>query len=353
MTSEQAFEILGIKDRNITEASLKKAFYSAARKTHPDSNPDDEAAQENFNRIREAYDVLCLYLEYENKRKREAKQSRRGAKIVGTGRSATSGARRQGSSGTSASEARRSAYTTARRSGAARARQNRAAENDRDVWENYSEADLKYARKRHADASERAKETIRNHANRERERAAREKRAKRAVQQARHAEEVQEKREREAAERRAWEEQEARRRAKQEQELNDRVQQFGKVSDDEVKQFWAVFRTMCSDFKKLWNRFITRNYRLKRLVLFLLFATLVAWAGTVMLGTIGSVAKLTRYFAIAAKWILIVWVSLWVSSIVRKNWNNRLWSAFGFMIAMELAIFVMNWLSEVVEKIRL
>jgi hypothetical protein len=38
---------------------------------------------------------------------------------------------------------------------------------------------------------------------------------------------------------------------------------------------------------------------------------------------------------------------------VRKNWNNRLWSAFGFMIAMELAIFVMNWLSEVVEKIRL
>jgi curved DNA-binding protein CbpA len=353
MTSEQAFEILGIKDRNITEASLKKAFYSAARKTHPDSNPDDEAAQEKFNRIREAYDVLVLYLEYEKRRKREAKQNRRGAKVVGNTRSAASATHRQSTAGTNAAEAHRSAYTTARRSGAARTKQNRTAENGRDVWENYSDADLKYAKKRHDDASERAKETIRNHVNREQAKAAKERRAKKAVQQARHAEEVQEKREREAAERRAWEEQEARRRAKQEQELNERVQQFGKVSDDEVKQFWAVFRVMCSDFKKLWNRFVTQNHRLKRLVLLLLFATLAAWAGTVLLGTIGSIAKITRYFAIAAKWILIVWVSLWVSSIVRKNWNNRLWSAFAFMIAMELAIFVMNGLEMIVEKIRI
>ena len=65
MTSDQAFEILGITDRNIDEASLRRAFHDAARLTHPDSNPDDANAQNKFNMINEAYKVLCAYLEYE------------------------------------------------------------------------------------------------------------------------------------------------------------------------------------------------------------------------------------------------------------------------------------------------
>lgn len=65
MTSDQAFEILGIKDKNIDEISLRRAFHEAARQTHPDSNPDDINAQTKFNTINEAYKVLCIYLEHE------------------------------------------------------------------------------------------------------------------------------------------------------------------------------------------------------------------------------------------------------------------------------------------------
>lgn len=65
MTSEQAFKILGITDRNIDESSLRRAFHEAARQTHPDSNPEDANAQDKFNIINEAYKVLCEYLKYE------------------------------------------------------------------------------------------------------------------------------------------------------------------------------------------------------------------------------------------------------------------------------------------------
>ena len=67
MTSEQAFKILGIEDHKIDEASLKKAFHSAARKTHPDSNPKDAQAQAKFHQINEAYEVLREYLKYEKR----------------------------------------------------------------------------------------------------------------------------------------------------------------------------------------------------------------------------------------------------------------------------------------------
>lgn len=69
MTSDQAFEILGIYDKRIDEASLKRAFHEAARNTHPDSNPRDQYAPNRFYLINEAYNVLCEYLKYENKHK--------------------------------------------------------------------------------------------------------------------------------------------------------------------------------------------------------------------------------------------------------------------------------------------
>lgn len=62
MTAEQAFMVLGIHDRNIDEAELKRAFREAARNTHPDSNPDDEYAQNRFQMINDAYKVLCDFL---------------------------------------------------------------------------------------------------------------------------------------------------------------------------------------------------------------------------------------------------------------------------------------------------
>lgn len=62
MTAEQAFEVLGIYDRDIDEAALKRAFYEAARNTHPDSNPEDRYAGNRFDMINEAYRVLGEYL---------------------------------------------------------------------------------------------------------------------------------------------------------------------------------------------------------------------------------------------------------------------------------------------------
>lgn len=73
MTSEQAFEILGIYDKNIDETDLKRAFREAARNTHPDANPDDKYAKNRFYMINEAYQVLCEYLRYENDRRQKAK----------------------------------------------------------------------------------------------------------------------------------------------------------------------------------------------------------------------------------------------------------------------------------------
>jgi molecular chaperone DnaJ len=52
------YEILGV-DRNSSEAELKSAFRKLALKYHPDRNPGDSAAEEQFKQAQEAYSVLC------------------------------------------------------------------------------------------------------------------------------------------------------------------------------------------------------------------------------------------------------------------------------------------------------
>lgn len=42
-----------------TEVDLKKAFKKAAKDCHPDLHPGDNAAKEQFQRLNEAYQVLC------------------------------------------------------------------------------------------------------------------------------------------------------------------------------------------------------------------------------------------------------------------------------------------------------
>lgn len=117
MTAEQAFDILGIYDRNIDESALKRAFYEAARYTHPDSNPDDEHAKAKFNMINEAYDVLLEYLKSE-------KRSQSATKATDT--------------------------------------------KVKDAWDTYSEADRKFAKERHRQAQARAEEAIKKKAEEER-----------------------------------------------------------------------------------------------------------------------------------------------------------------------------------------
>jgi len=51
------YEVLGLK-KGATEAEIKKAFRKKAMEFHPDKNPGDKAAEENFKAVNEAYSVL-------------------------------------------------------------------------------------------------------------------------------------------------------------------------------------------------------------------------------------------------------------------------------------------------------
>jgi DnaJ-class molecular chaperone len=51
------YEVLGIK-RGASEDQIKQAYRKLARKFHPDLNPADKSAEEQFKGLQEAYDVL-------------------------------------------------------------------------------------------------------------------------------------------------------------------------------------------------------------------------------------------------------------------------------------------------------
>jgi len=58
MSKRDYYEILGVQ-KNASEAEIKKAYRRLAMKHHPDRNPDDKAAEENFKEAKEAYEVLA------------------------------------------------------------------------------------------------------------------------------------------------------------------------------------------------------------------------------------------------------------------------------------------------------
>lgn len=54
---ENLYSILGI-NKGATEKEIKKAYRKKAKEFHPDKNPDDKTAEDNFKKVSEAYDVL-------------------------------------------------------------------------------------------------------------------------------------------------------------------------------------------------------------------------------------------------------------------------------------------------------
>jgi molecular chaperone DnaJ len=57
MSKRDYYETLGIA-RNASEEEIKKTYRRMAMKHHPDRNPNDKAAEEQFKEIKEAYEVL-------------------------------------------------------------------------------------------------------------------------------------------------------------------------------------------------------------------------------------------------------------------------------------------------------
>ena len=57
MAKQDFYEILDIS-KSATQAEIKKGYRKMAIKYHPDKNPDDKTAEENFKKAAEAYEIL-------------------------------------------------------------------------------------------------------------------------------------------------------------------------------------------------------------------------------------------------------------------------------------------------------
>ena len=57
MSQRDYYEVLDVS-KNVNESELKKAYRQKALKFHPDKNPGDKQAEDNFKEASEAYEVL-------------------------------------------------------------------------------------------------------------------------------------------------------------------------------------------------------------------------------------------------------------------------------------------------------
>src|SRR6266403_3799862 len=58
MAKRDYYEVLAV-ERTATDEEIKKAYRKLAVKYHPDKNPGDKLAEDQFKELGEAYEVLC------------------------------------------------------------------------------------------------------------------------------------------------------------------------------------------------------------------------------------------------------------------------------------------------------
>ena len=54
---KDCYEVLGVS-KGASDSEIKKAFYTLAKKYHPDANPGDKEAEQRFKEVNEAYSIL-------------------------------------------------------------------------------------------------------------------------------------------------------------------------------------------------------------------------------------------------------------------------------------------------------
>src|SRR3954466_3010399 len=57
MAKRDYYEVLGV-NKDASEEDIKKAYRKLAMKHHPDRNPDNPRAEEQFKEAKEAYEIL-------------------------------------------------------------------------------------------------------------------------------------------------------------------------------------------------------------------------------------------------------------------------------------------------------
>jgi molecular chaperone DnaJ len=57
ISMEDFYQVMGV-ERNADQEAIKKAYRQLARKYHPDRNPGDKEAEDNFKKVQQAFEVL-------------------------------------------------------------------------------------------------------------------------------------------------------------------------------------------------------------------------------------------------------------------------------------------------------